>query len=90
MVASLPLEIWQEIAGLLDADDTRKLCLTCKGLIDMLQGITYSKLHFTETDVAGRPSLALASRPRRELVRHVFYADACRPRISRCLYCAKP
>ncbi|KAJ4144121.1 hypothetical protein NW765_001277 [Fusarium oxysporum] len=66
-------EILLEIFNHVDHEDLRKLCAVSHRLMSAFEHQTYSIIELNETSQSGSALLALASGPRRDIVREIRY-----------------
>ncbi|KAI1009452.1 hypothetical protein LB504_003192 [Fusarium proliferatum] len=66
-------EILLEISNHVDHGDLRKLCAVSHRLMSTFEHQTYSTIELNETSKSGSALLALASGPRRDIVREIRY-----------------
>ncbi|KAH7255365.1 uncharacterized protein BKA55DRAFT_563908 [Fusarium redolens] len=66
-------EILLEISNYVDHEDLRKLCAVSHRLMSTFQRQIYSTIELNETSRSGSALLALASGPRRDIVREIRY-----------------
>ncbi|MBE3049860.1 hypothetical protein IMZ48_46660 [Candidatus Bathyarchaeota archaeon] len=72
----LPNELLSEIGHYIEGEDLHSLCLSSRGLMELLQHKVYRNLYLSEDRKSGSEALAISSGPRKQFIRHICYAPS--------------